>query len=261
MMFSKVVNASSLALSSLLAEKSNTSHFELPLEESVLLSTNSRIIELSVANEKMNQFKLNGIMLNANASKICTSKNSTVVYDMYRNSLTDISCDHPLSVEVYVPDTTPPQLVNFSLSLNNSVAVIIATFDEPIQLWSIFFGGITLIAPSTGASVTLTGGSISNNTGVSLQANVILTPEDTDALKIQQICLVQENCIMSLKSAAVYDTSNNAILPTTQAVGSFLGDHIPPSIVAVDLDMDQGNVVCSNVTYHLIPFKNNNTLC
>ena len=140
---------------------------------------------------------------------------------MNGNSITSIPRENPLRVLVYIPDQTPPFLVNFTADLNNSKIVL--SFSETVNASSLVPSQITLLSMRSG-----------NFSIVSIQLNDTLpfpqgslTPSvndntleislgSSDINKIKQLTDILTsvfNSFLSISSTAIKDMNGNYILP------------------------------------------------
>ena len=150
-------------------------------------------------------------------------------------------------------DVTPGSLVAFSLDLNVGILSILAT--EPLDPASFNPSGLTLMnSPNASAlgvvSYTLTGG-VATQSNVSLyQVEVYLSTADLNMLKrLDELATGFDNIFLSAASSAWADFGQTPINPVSNMAAlrptNFSQDLTPPSLDAVVLDLDAGELILS----------------
>ncbi|KAL5489582.1 hypothetical protein EMCRGX_G018692 [Ephydatia muelleri] len=141
------------------------------------------------------------------------------------------------AVTSIIPDTTPPQLLNFTLDLNSGKVQLI--FNEPINTSAIVYTDLTLL--SSTASVQLTDGSVllSNQRAF----NVTLTSQDLNAVKASQsIGLSSQMTFIVIQNATFIDVAGNGIIYLKILASSTVPDTTPPQLLFFNLRMDYGTL-------------------
>jgi len=147
----------------------------------------------------------------------------------------------------YVPNTTPPSLVNFSLNMNT--AIITLSFSESIDSTTVNVAALTiqLAADTTGLDLsqsasTLTASSTSTSSDgpiVTIQMSV----SDSNIIKQRSsIAVSQASSFVSFTSSFLSDIEGNAVvaIPVTSAfmANSYTIDTSPPVILGFDLSLN-----------------------
>jgi len=166
------------------------------------------------------------------------AENFTVV-DMSGNALAvNLSgvVDSALAVSNFNGDGVAPVLVNSSLDMSRGALELV--FSETVALGSLNAVKVRIqgAAGSATHSLTLSGGqfTLRDYTFVT----IALTASDLNALKTDRlVATASSNTYVTLMSAAITDTSGNAIVAITQNVGLFVADAVAPEVVSFDLDM------------------------
>ena len=166
---------------------------------------------------------------------LCTSGDNCFVY-LNESSFMDISMndvitsDSGLQVTNFINDVTSPELVSFSIDLNEGTMVI--TFSEAIDTDDIDFSGISLTSSSTSNSATLSGAVIAE----AQQSNTILVLTLSNDV-LGQI-LVQTGGSprqLTITSSAVRGYAGNQVVAipssTPLAATTFVPDTTPPTLL------------------------------
>lgn len=161
------------------------------------------------------------------------------------NTVQPISNEGALIVSDFFADSTPPEVLDFSLDLEEDTLTL--TFSEPVLINSFTPDNLSISSqPSGGMSYNLTGGHIVQNT-FPIQAVVVLQLNGVDAYFLESntaIASTVENTYLSANTGLIFDTNYNPTLSYFGLQGSqVFPDTIPPSVVAFDFDLDSAVLV------------------
>ncbi|KAL5489583.1 hypothetical protein EMCRGX_G018693 [Ephydatia muelleri] len=111
----------------------------------------------------------------------------------------------------FVPDTTPPTLLGYTLDLQTSTLTV--TFDEPVSASSVNFSGLTFLAScsagSSNQSQQLTSGTATTNFNI---LYIKLSPGDVSSIKIKGgIATSVSTTFLAVSSGAITDLAANGI--------------------------------------------------
>ena len=158
-----------------------------------------------------------------------------------------------LEVSLYTPDTTGPVLIdNGFLALDLNTGVITLSFSETVDVNTFSITDVTLrsSALSSAVSYVLTNGTmitVAHNTTIAF----MISHDDLNNIKsATSICGTTTGCYVSLVSATVSDTANNALVDTVlefpgQMVQVLTDDITAPELVSFDLNMNTGELALS----------------
>ena len=244
--FSEPVDHSSLNVSGIILQR----EFNVMINSDSYRLTNGSVIPLGDTVARVQLIELDTNHLKAlrigvtNASLWCVVDSTTIV-DVSGISLeARINGESAISVSLYTPDTTRPQLVEFSLDLAREDITLL--FSEAIDVASLDPTRLDLTAGQlmTSTAYSLTGGEVAPGDSV-LDVVVKLTEFDLDIIKVDDtLATSTANTYLSFDDTLVLDTSGNIIQPrlansALQAVDIIL-DQLPPSLLTFGLDMDAG---------------------
>ena len=189
------------------------------------VSTPSNVIIVTVNNNDLNAIKAQSPLLaTSDAGSPYTSSNTFLtmatftVRDMSSNNVTGVYL--PMRVSRFVPDTTPPQLLSFSVNMNTSQLTL--NFSETVLTSSLHPTYLSLLSNATFVPIPynpadqqqLSGGTLltyANSFSVTFQ----LSDEDSNTIKAKNMCtraLGVLGCYMAYGTGAVQDMSNNFII-------------------------------------------------
>lgn len=256
--FSEVVDSDSLTITAITLQSMSNSNAAAAVSYrltggSATTTAPSTVMMFNFSLPDLTAIKANEPLLRfPNASYI--SFTASLVGDMRdpptRNPVVVRNSSVALNAASFVPDTTAPRVVWFSLLDMNAGRLQIG-FTEPMRTAGIVYSGITLrgTATSTTARYTLTGGtaiykaSATNRTEI----EVIMSAEDLQQVKlVSGLATGQANSFLTLGRGAFKDLSNgNDIEPQTTGlpVTVFVRDSVPPSILNFTLDVDNGQLI------------------
>jgi len=241
--FSETVNVSSFKPTSLrLLTSRNTTMYSYILTGGSVPSVQvDEVITVTLNEWDANQVKRNPYLFKSLAD-CYMSFTSDLVADTWGNAVVPLTPAEALQASFYAADVAPPNLVSFSADVN--AAVLILTFDESVSKNSLVFARVTLARSSdiNATAVPLTGGTLTvRNVYPAFDAAyaevfVNISLADLTSLKERSICLVQQNCYISLAQGAVVDNVNNPSVALRMVDGlqaqSFVADTTRPMFVA-----------------------------
>ncbi|KAL5489595.1 hypothetical protein EMCRGX_G018705 [Ephydatia muelleri] len=224
--FSETVNSATLYLYGMTLynnPSSPTAYYQLrgPYAN---VSTPFNVIKVVVNNNDLNAIKaLTPLLATSVLANPYTSSDtfldmtSFTIRDMNGNNVT---VSPPLPVTLFIPDTTPPQLLSFSIDMNKGQLTL--NFSETVQSGTLVLRDLSLLSNATFVPIPynpadqqqLTGGTVltsANSFSVTFQ----LSNEDSNTIKAKNMCtraLGVLNCYMAYGTGAVEDMSNNSII-------------------------------------------------
>ena len=239
--FDETVNVSSLLTTAITLHGDNPEDSVTLTNSSFSGSANDDVITINIANENMNvqQFITNNV--------VSLSITSAAILDMNSNPVVPISSDDPLQ-QIFDPiDLTPPQLLSFSVDLDEGLLTL--DFSEPINMSLILLERFTLQSgrsdDSFGYSPNNSFASASEDSSVLL---ISLSQTDLNEIKkIETLLVSRETSFLSFEFGAVQDIAGNDI-PTVlrseaREASSFTRDATNPSLLSFDIDMNTGLLI------------------
>ena len=158
---------------------------------------------------------------------------STFIQDMNNNFIHPISNSLALRANIFILDTSNPQLTSFDLNINS--AIITLHFDETVNISSLSLSRI-ILSNSTNIFqypfIVLSGGSF--DISASPSVSISLTSNQLDSLKINKyIASHSNNTFLSIFTTTIRDMSTppNAVIPVTLQVRLLTLDDTRPSLV------------------------------
>merc|ERR1712138_239214 len=131
------------------------------------------------------------------------------------------------------------------MSNNEGEAILTLYFSEAVDITDVDPTSITILAEAgSQESLTLGGGSVSGSTDQE-SVSVVLTVEDTNALKLNDaLATGRDSAYLSVTSSLVTDLFGNAVETITEEgslqVTTFTEDTKGPQVVEFALNMDDG---------------------
>ena len=201
-------------------------------------------LEVIISFEDLNAVKAL-LDLATSAGNTFLSFSSNITTDYAFNEAEPIASSNAVPVFSFIPDTTPPMLIGFSLDMNSGELML--TYDEAISESSFEPSAIILQSASngTGTSYILTGGTLLSNTSTA-SLNVMISTEDLNAIKAH-FDLSTLIIFLSFAPNIITDYALNKALPITSSngvpVSSFIPDTTPPTLISFSLDMDAAELL------------------
>ena len=246
--FSETVNASSLNVAHVTLLSSNTSNATMyTLTGGTVLSEDGPEVTLMLSFYDLNEIKhLLDLMTGADnySTNSYLTINASAIRDNDGNAVTTIPVESALQAELFISDTTSPELVQFHLDLN--MGVLTLNFTEAVNSSSLATTGLILLSNITdndAAEVELV-----NVTVIAVNQSWIMvniTESDLNEIKAYlDLATDGNNTFLIIATATIFDTSGNPVLEinTTDAipVSDLTSDKTSPVLESFDLDMDEG---------------------
>ena len=241
--FNEVVDVDSFNITQL-SFQSNKSQLmsDYVLTEGILLSDVSRLIEVQISDEDLNNLKF---------AQICTIRDrcfisftEQLVTDTFQLYVKPEVSTDAVRIRNYTADMSSPSLVQFAYFNQNS-AEIHLIFSEAVDPTSLNFTAILLQSFYTNPVDVLrlsSGEATGNGTAVYIQMSV----EDAVRLKLDPLlCSRRGTCYIALEEEAILDMSENPSLPSTPGEPGFIAqdfiiDDSAPTLQYFNLDMNLG---------------------
>lgn len=157
--------------------------------------------------------------------------------DSALNEVLPVPSSNAIQVAFIIPDHTRPQLLAFSLDMNE--AALRLTYDEPVNASSFDPAGITIVnSPEEPTTLfTLTSSAVSAVSYTELL--VPLSQEDFIGLASDgQLAISINTTYLEVAGGVVNDTSGNPALPVSGLPASmFIPDITPPQLIMFTLDL------------------------
>lgn len=243
--FSETVNATSAHVGGITLQRmrSSTPVSSYRLTNATVLNTdNFPTVTLLLSNDDLNELKTREIGL-TNSTLYIAIDNMTIV-DIVRESVVPrVDGLMTLPVDMYTPDTTPPDLVGFSLDLTRETITL--SFNETVDAALIDFDQITITDGSNSSDsnlfYTLTDGMVIPNDADLPEISFKLMTEDLNEVKKRESLATRSaNTYLSITEYSVTDVFGNRVVPDLVGPGLFTQDTISPRFVGFQLDMDSG---------------------
>ena len=252
--FSETVDASTLDVSEIILQSDVASpnndqwRFTAGSLESETFSSSSDnpIIILIIGSTDLNVIK--------RLTQLATSNYTTylilsegAINDTNGNPIVPIHNGNATQASLVIPDTSNPQLANFSLDLNEGLLRL--TFNETVNFNSLNVTSLTLQNSTviSDSFVTLTGGTIRNFQD-STDVEILLTLQDQNDIKrIRALGTSLSNTYLSILSGAIKDMNENGVIEIDplEAIQAalFEEDMQNPMLESFDLNMNSGMIM------------------
>ena len=170
---------------------------------------------------------------------------SNAIVDAAGNGINERPVDMALFASDFINDTSDPQLIGFSVDLNDGTMTI--TFSETVDISTIDYTGITIVDHPVNSSFMydLTNGTLTSGDGPVI--TFVMDTDDINYLKLSpQVFTNKANSYLYLESFALKDPSGNSVekinVSSAKPATTVIPDITPPSIVYTILDLDSGNL-------------------
>ena len=244
--FDETIDASSVVITNLLFEDSDTmSTINYTLSDSVVISSNSPVIEIQLGFMDMNEIKrLSLCTFNVSGDCFLSFPENTT-RDMVGHGVLAFTAAPPT---LFVDDTTSPQLVTFQ-SFNLSNGEIVLAFSETVNVTTFQpqFLILQTLHDRPLETYTLTGGTVTSTDDYTL--SFVMDPLDLLGVKeLQNLCTYRGNCYIRATANAIMDMSGNLLVPIESAVpgrivDQFAPDIVPPELLDFDFNLDNGTLI------------------
>ena len=247
--FDETINVSSLAHTEITLQ--GTESFTQSTTHSIRLSggttlslSDSTEVQFSLTAGDLNQIKfLLYLATSANDTYIAITNHT--IRDMNNNYVREVSSSSAIPVTGFKPDTTRPNLNQFTLDMN--LGLITFWFSETVNASSLYVSAITLQDLATASSnYTLTDSTSSQTDATTL--HVYLSFTDLNAIKSNRyISTSRTNTFISFPQSLVLDMIGNWIDPRPDGIAiqasNFTRDSTRPVLEDFSLDMNTGITV------------------
>ena len=166
----------------------------------------------------------------------------TLVVDTFDNNVTQNTL---LPISEYTRDTTPPELVEFVLDLNEGELSL--TFNETVNASSLTIEAIAVVSGThyepESYRLQFSSYSLNDNTSVV----VYLEQRDLDQIKLNTYLATDENnTFLNLSDSLVRDMSGSLFIESVHS-GRLIEDQVAPELLEFTFDLDRG-VITLNFT-------------
>ena len=247
--FTESMNVSSLRTTALsLQGTANASDSDIyTLTGGMSNSYNGPVVLVSLSTNDLNEIKRRPLIAFDDASTFISFTRSFIT-DQNRNPIVEVSGDNATLVQDggFIPDTTRPQVLTFSLDLNTGRFHL--TFNETIDSLTFAIEELTLSDNGTtiDTNLTLSVGTLLTNDSMVLSYE--LSVADQNEIKLIDLCIVAENgddCYLTFTNESIQDRNQNSVVerPDGNAiqVDPYITDTTPPEIVFFAVNMSLGN--------------------
>ena len=217
--------------------------YTLSSETTLFLNNNSRTFEIVLSDNDLNNLKANPLV-GTSRDTTYISFNGPVFLDISGNAAMNISLELARQARTYMPDITPPTLVDFDLDMNASE--IVFTFSETVDLTSLDFSEVLLQGSQDGLSgsmYTLLNGEVAED----YAKTIVISISNEDLFELQlrsDLATMKEDTFISVTSMAVKDSAGVDIeeiaMSEAKQVKNFTADFLPPELVSFNLDLNIG---------------------
>ena len=171
------------------------------------------------------------------------SLTATAIQDISGSPVVPVPPSNALQVSIFTEDTTPPELLSFTLDLD--IGSLELTFSEAVNISALDPTGITLQSHlnSPLLDFTLTGGSAVAESFTEIM--LMLTTNDANALRrMQGLATSVADTYLALISDTIWDYNGNLVLPIPSSAAlratQFIADTPPEAVSFPVFDLDAG---------------------
>ena len=179
---------------------------------------------------------------------------SNLIADVYDNQLQPITDTTPaLLASEFIPDEVRPELLNFTLNLNDDLLVL--TFSEAVDVSTLNVMALTLQSRSNSSDNETMSYSLQSSSSSSGNGDVVvikLSPVDRDAIKSLPFGTDANDTYIFITENLIFDTAlnmPNQVSPIPSSDGlrasEVITDSKPPYIAAYTLDLNNGTLILS----------------
>jgi hypothetical protein len=254
---------------------STNASFTYQLTNGTVISIEQSWIEVNLTLYDLNELKsLLELTTNENNTFLAIDEGS--VLDVSGNPLQFINLTDAIHVTVFIPDTTSPTLISYSLDMNNGQLNL--TFSESVLSYTLTSTGFTVqnsrSLPLIDSNLYYTLRNLNvtvdrlDNTVISM----IVNNSDLNQIKRRPKLAINRNTTyLSITKEAINDTNMNSVspIPSTNALiaSEYVKDTTPPTLFGFDLDLNNGQLVLrfsetvnsSTLNLDYLTFKSDNT--
>ena len=244
--FDETVNVDSTIPSLILLQNRDFSTVSLLLISSYLTpgQDNSTIVNISISNQDFNSITADTLFATSiENSYIRLLYNA--IRDMNANPVQDIMNGNALPPYLYIPDTSRPSLVSFSIDMNSLRMGL--TFTETMNASSLDISTISLHQLSSigGEYFTFTLNSLTTSL-YSTVVNIEIGREDANEIKrLSLLAQSQNSTYLSITYKTIEDMNTNQVFPNYIIANSYIPDSSPPVILQFLLDLTGESIALS----------------
>ena len=219
-------------------------------------STNGYTVVISLPSGDLNAIKATAAVANSLGTSFLTVSGNAILGINGIPAIAVVS-SNALPAGAYVPDTTRPWLVSFSLNVSGN-GVLSLTFSETVDTRDSDALGRPLLGLNT-HDITLVG---LNNQSFAIEStmyvrfppavvvNITLGVSDLNAIKtLPDLATNSSNTFLTLTNETIYDMSLNPVVPITVGaplpVKTYVPNRTPPVLTGYDLNMNSGVITLS----------------
>ena len=250
--FSETVDVSSLNVSGITLQTGPLSVMEDRLTlspgagptHSYSNSSDWPFISIEIGSIDLNELKRRTQLAVSNDTTFITLT-SFAIMDTNGNMLVPVSSGNATPVDNFVPDTTPPELLEFRLNMDEGSVTF--TFSETVDCSSLDPTSLTILSyPGAQGQeqVPLTGGTVTNAQN-STSVRLLIDIDDLNELKrIREIATSTNNSYVTIAAGGILDMNENLVvaIDSDRALNasSFVADMTPPQLDVFHLDLNLG---------------------
>ena len=220
---------------------SNSSIYNHTLTGGACIHFDQTKFTCSLTNIDFNEIKLQNICTDIHQARDCCLTIEDPIFDLSNNSVLPIfeGCGFP--VDIFIPDNTPPNVLEFA-EFNLNEGTITMNLDETINSGSFILSTIDLqsFIRNPISMFTLTSSYLTspNSDIITFQ----LTTSDIHSIKLlPDLCSDQNNCWLSFSNLFLLDMANNTINPISSfnaiAATKFTDDITPPNLLSYSFNL------------------------
>ena len=199
-------------------------------------------LQFRLTEDDLNAIKINtDLATSVNNTYICITEN--VAVDIYGQKIMELPHNKAFVVQNFTADTTRPQLLNFTLDIEDGFLVM--TFDEAVDPATIDFSSITIqnAMVNSSASHSLTGGFIENNDTGAVEITIQLVKYDLSAYQSITNFTVS-NTFITLLNDTILDMNSNPVVPVDALqVTDVVPQSSLPELESFTLDLNNNFVI------------------
>ena len=259
--FNETVNSSSLDVSKIAIQHSNTSSLSYHssplyltpgLNQTYTDSDNNHILIVHLGHADRNELKRRRNLAISNDTTYLVAT-PEALSDMNGNSLVAIPDGNAKQVDEYTPDILPPVVTGFSVDMDLGLLVI--TFDETVQASSLQLKGLTLQDNTTAAGLNFTLSGIGMiPTSDNFTFNVYFTAVEFNTIKRLTLCREEAICYLRHIEAVVIDMVDIAIEELSD------GEALQVTKVSPDIIRPELIVFSANLTSEILSLSFSETV-
>ena len=240
--FNETVLSESLNLSQITLQNTedNYENTNYTLTNSSWTDEDSTVINITLSLFDLNQIKKIRNLATDENNTFITITNATIL-DMNMNAVVAVMPSEGLQVRIFIPDTTPPQLVYFDLNLNSEQLILV--FTETVDRMTLMISEFTLLNDNSTTFYTL-----NDSTSPSDDEYIIVIQlgiDDVNNIKRDlNLAVSNDTTYLDLTEYAIQDMNNNSInYSAPMQVSFYQPDTIDPVLVSFDLNMNENLLV------------------